>query len=241
MPARNPTEIIMHRPSPSLRFETTKLSLLGLAVALVLSSVLLACGGTQGSEEASPEDPAPQASTPPAGDSPLPALSSRDGDSAGPVADGAEIVAPGALFNLPAGWASEPPNSTMRLAQASIPGPEEAGQLTVFHFGVGGGGGLESNLQRWAGQVEPDPGTAARRDSFTVGAYNVTWLEVQGTLKPSTMGTGPTSPQPNSILLGGVVEGAGGPWYFKATGPASALAPAREPFLSMLRSVRPAS
>ncbi len=232
----------MHRPSSSLRFGDSKLARLGLAVVLLLSSGLVACGGgTQGSEEASNPEPAPQASTPPAGDSPLPALSSRDGGPSGSVADGAEIVAPGAIFNLPSGWTSEPPASTMRLAQASIPGPEGDGQLTVFHFGVGGGGGLESNLQRWAGQVEPDPGTVARRESFTSGAYNVTWLEVQGTLKPSTMGTGPTSPQPGSILLGGVVEGVGGPWYFKATGPATTLAPAREAFLSMLRSVRPAS
>jgi hypothetical protein len=44
---------------------------------------------------------------------------------------------------------------------------------------------------------------------------------------------------PDARLLGAVVEGPGGPWFFKATGPDSTLGPQRDAFLAMLKSVRP--
>ena len=155
------------------------------------------------------------------------------------TADGPEVAAPGATFNLPAEWQQQTPSSSMRLAQASIPGPDGNGELTVFFFGVGGGGGLEANIERWIGQVEIE--SPPVRDAFTHGDYQVAWVEAHGTLKPSTMGTGPSEPQPGSMLLGAVVEGTGGPWYFKATGPASTLDSQRDAFMAMLRSVRSGS
>ncbi len=152
--------------------------------------------------------------------------------------DGSTITAPGAIFTMPADWISEPPSSGMRLAQAKIPGPAGSGQLTVFYFGPGGGGGLESNLSRWIGQVEIDAGTSPSREEFdTATGYRVTWIEVEGTIKPSTMGMGPSAPQAGSRMLAAVVEGPEGPWYFKATGPAETLASQRAAFLDMLRSV----
>jgi hypothetical protein len=155
-----------------------------------------------------------------------------------PAAEGQEFEARGAYFTLPSAWTSEAPSSSMRLAQALIPGSGGEAQLTVFHFGVGGGGGVESNLERWVGQMEVDAGTVPSRDTFSHGVFTTHWIDVQGTLKPSMMGTGPDTPQPGSRLLGGVVEGPGGPWFFKATGPADTLAEARDDFLGMLRSAR---
>ena len=175
----------------------------------------------------------PAAQAPDAGPAPL-GPSSR-GETAPSAGDAeAEID-----FDLPAGWQSEPPTSEMRLAQATIPGPQGNGQLTVFYFGPGGGGDVESNIQRWVGQMEPEPGSEPARQAFeTENGFRVTWVDVAGTLLPSTMGTGPTTPQPSSRLLGAVVEGPGGPWFFKATGPKDAMAAEREKFLEMLRSVR---
>lgn len=152
------------------------------------------------------------------------------------TADGPEVTAPGAVFNLPSGWQQQTPSSSMRLAQALVPGPGGDGELTVFFFGPGGGGGVDSNIQRWVGQVETEAPPV--RDVFVNGDYRVTWVEARGILKPSTMGTGPMEPQPGSVLLGAVVEGPGGPWYFKATGPAGTLDSQREAFMAMLRSLR---
>ena len=157
-----------------------------------------------------------------------------------PVGAGAsdgKILAPGASFDLPAGWQSETPSSSMRLAQAVVPGSSGPGQLAVFYFGAGGGGGVEDNLQRWIGQLNLDAGKSPERDSFEVGAFRISWVKADGTLIGGTMG-GPASDTPGSSLLGAVVEGDQGPWFFKLTGPAKTVAEQREAFLGMLRSVR---
>jgi hypothetical protein len=52
------------------------------------------------------------------------------------------------------------------------------------------------------------------------------------------MGMSPSAAQANARLFGAVVEGPGGPWFFKATGPEATMAPAREAFVAMLKSVR---
>jgi hypothetical protein len=176
----------------------------------------------------------PTGAAEPAADPGLAPLTSRD--EAPAELEGEAIAAPGLLFTLPASWEQEPPSSSMRLAQAQIPGPGGPGQLAVFFFGVGGGGGVESNLQRWIGQMESEGEPV--RDTFRVGDFIVHWVEVAGTQKPSTMGMGPAEAKPGSTLLAAVVEGPGGPWFFKATGPTETLAAERETFFAMLRSIQ---
>ena len=126
----------------------------------------------------------------------------------------------------------------MRIAQATIPGAGGEGALAVFYFGPGGGGDLESNLQRWIGQVGVAAGTQPARERFESNGLAVTWIDVKGALLASTMGTGPSTEQPGSRLFGAVVEGPGGPWFFKATGPEKTMEAARADFLAMLKSCR---
>lgn len=141
-------------------------------------------------------------------------------------------------FSVPASWQNEQPANNMRVAQAVIPGPGGPGNLVVFYFGPGGGGGVEANIQRWVDQMEVPAGNSPAPETFEANGYRVTWIDVPGTLKPSNMGTGPTTEQPNSRLLGAVVEGPGGPWFFKATGPDSTISAERDNFLTMLKSVK---
>lgn len=152
---------------------------------------------------------------------------------------GTDTTTSGTLgFDLPQDWQKEPPSSSMRMAQASIPGDAGAGELAVYHFGPGQGGGVEANLDRWVNQVELAPGTQPERQSFEVGNLKVTWVAVEGTLKPSSTGMGPSAPKPDHALFGAVVEGPGGPWFFKATGPAATLKNQRDAFVGLLKSVR---
>ena len=152
---------------------------------------------------------------------------------------GEGLALPGARVDQPAGWAFRAPSSSMRLAEAEIPGPGGPALLTVFFFGAGGGGGIDANLQRWAGQIEADPGAERFRDSYQVNGYTVSTIGVAGTLLPSRMGGGPTEPTPGSRLLGAVIEGPGGPWFFKITGPSETVLAAAPAFDGMLRSISP--
>ncbi|HEX3126344.1 MAG TPA: hypothetical protein VH394_03350 [Thermoanaerobaculia bacterium] len=182
-------------------------------------------------------------------EAPPPATPGTGGGAPGPISSRGEKVgdAPamggaaqdGAIdFSVPASWQNEQPANNMRVAQATIPGPGGPGNLVVFYFGPGGGGGVEANIQRWIEQMEVPAGTSPQPETFETNGYKVTWIDVPGTLKPSNMGTGPTTEQPDSRLLGAVVEGPGGPWFFKATGPDSTISAERDNFLTMLKSVK---
>jgi hypothetical protein len=192
------------------------------AVSIVTSSLLLlvACGGYS----------APQSESAPRANPPT-------GEAAEKSAS--ELIVPGARFDRPAGWLFRDPSSSMRLSEAEIPGGSGAALLTVFFFGAGGGGEIEANLQRWVGQIEAEAGTEPVRDSFQVGGFSVSTIAVEGTLLPSRMGGGPSEPAPGSKLVGAVVEGPGGPWFFKMTGPVETVTAAEPAFDSMLRSFRP--
>ncbi len=206
-------------------------------LCLLIAALATACSSEQAPAPSADSGSPPSTSPSADGFAPVTSRSdSSDQSGNGAQSGGTPIAAPGAIFTLPAGWISETPSSSMRLAQARIPGDAGEGQLTVFYFGAGGGGGLESNLARWIGQVELAAGTQPRRESFESGGFRVTWIEVEGTIKPSTMGMGPSEPQPDSRMLAAVVEGPQGPWYFKATGPAATLAAQREAFLGMVGS-----
>lgn len=212
-----------------------------VAAVAVIAPLFVACGGGSAPRDPEPEAAAPTDSAPeqpqrrePAGGPGAPLLSS----SGQPVSSGSAPLNE-LHFDLPDGWRSEPPANTMRIAQAKVPGAGGDGELAVFFFGPGGGGGTQANLDRWIGQMDVAPGAAPEQESFAANGLTVTWIDVAGTLKASSMmGTGPATDQPGYRLYGAVVEGPGGPWFFKLTGPEATLGEQRDGFLAMLASVR---
>lgn len=152
----------------------------------------------------------------------------------------AQPAAGGSLdIQLPEGWVDQPPSNAMRLLQASIPGDAGDGEFAVFYFGPGGGGGTEANIQRWLGQVSSDDGSAPVRETFESSGLTIHTVEAKGTLtsSPMSMSGAPPAPQPDSMLLGAVVEGPGGPWFLKVTGPEATIAPQKDAFLGMVRNL----
>ena len=217
-----------------------------LLAVLLISPLLLACDdGHAPATEATAE--------PQGGDAPAPNVegNSSDGGAGSPdfaplSSQGVEVAgtpgasaatAAGIVFDMPEGWEKQPLSSSMRVAQAGIPGPGGEGLLAVFFFGPGQGGGVEANIQRWIGQMGADA-AEPERGTFETNGLRVTWIELKGTLKAGQFGMGPATDQPGSRLLGAVVEGSGGPWFFKVTGPDETLAPQRDAFFEMLESVR---
>jgi len=206
-----------------------------LALAIPAVLLLFGCGPEEPEGRvikpiSSQPDPEPGAPDPQA----APAPGAPAAGAAGAPAAGGRLA-----VELPEGWLQEPPANTMRQAQAKIPGAAGDGEFALFYFGPGAGGGIEANIQRWLDQVEPAAGSEPVRETFAAGELTVHTVEARGTLtaSPMTMQGGDPTPQPGQMLLGAVVEGPGGPWFLKTTGPAATLEPYRDEFFEMVRNL----
>lgn len=191
-----------------------------LALLLALPALLVACGDLEPAVEvdgASTESPATDPT----------------------AAPGTETVtAAGLAFDLPDDWRVETPDSPMRQFQAKVPGTAGEGLLTLFFFGPGGGGGVDANIQRWVDQMEAPEGVEPDGGRFESNGLTVNWVEHTGTLKASRIGSFPETDQPDYRLQGAVLEGPGGPWFFKLVGPDATLLEQRDAFEGLLRSAR---
>ena len=161
---------------------------------------------------------------------------------AGPVsASGAGML----NFTAPQEWTAEKPTSSMRKAQYRLPraqGDPEDAELAVFFFG-GSGGPVQANIDRWIGQFQKADGSPAddaakttRRESHGIA---LTLVDVSGTYNAAS---GPMLAEkrskPNFRMIAAVAEAAGGPWFFKLTGPAATIAKWEREFQKFLDTIR---
>ncbi len=200
---------------------------LRVLVLLFLAGALVACAG-----ESPASEPASEAEAAP------PAAASSPHETSAALEGGTPINAEGLSFTLPAGWTPEEPSSRMRIGQAVIPGSGGNGELTVFFFGPGGGGGAEANIGRWIAQMAD--ATEPKQETVEANGLNITVVDTSGTLKKSTIGSFPSEDMPGYRLFGAVVEGPGGPWYLKAVGPQATMEEQRSGFKAMLMAAAPA-
>lgn len=174
-----------------------------------------------------------------------PPVSQGDQASSGTApADGNTVDAAGLTMTIPEGWVKETPSSRMRTAQLSLPSLQsgvENGEITIFHFGPGGGGGIRDNLARWAKQFPQedgaDPMSRAKIEEFTVGQLKISTIDLVGRYKVSGMGMREYD-EPGWRLLGAIVEGSGGPWFIKGVGPEQVMDSNRDKFMSFVGSAK---
>lgn len=152
----------------------------------------------------------------------------------------------GLTFQAPGGWVSETPSSSMRVAQYKLPrieGDTEDASLVVYYFGVGQGGSVEMNLERWTNQMEqPDGSPSSRKAStqkMTVNGMNVTLLDVTGTYRAEMMpGQGMRLNKPNFRLRAAVVETPKGPYFLKLVGPEKTVKRWDDAFMKFIESAQ---
>lgn len=161
-------------------------------------------------------------------------------EAAAPVELSEPIVASGLSIALPVAWSRLESRSRMRMLEAEIPGSGGPGEISAYYFGPGGGGGAAANVERWKSQVvlpagSPEPTTQSRES----GGVRLIWIELEGTVKASTIGSFPTTDLPDGALFGAMIEAPGGPWYLRAVGPGATMREQRQAFLAMLDSARP--
>jgi hypothetical protein len=137
-------------------------------------------------------------------------------------------------FTRPAAWEWVEVTSPMRKAQLKVPGKEgKNADVIFFFFGEGGGGGTKANVDRWLGQFEePREKINAKVEETKANNRTITYVQAEGTYK-SGMPGGPTTPQPNTMLLGAIVESPAGNVFIRLTGPAELAKASRDEFRKM--------
>lgn len=153
---------------------------------------------------------------------------------------------PALKFDVPPGWVSKAPASSMRVAEFTLPrtGKDtEDAALVVYFFG-GEGGTVEANLDRWIGQMTQPDGRAskdvARTSALqTRGGLKVTLVDVSGTyIAEVSPGEAERHNKPGFRLRAGVVLTPEGPYFIKLTGPAATVARWDESFTAFVGSLR---
>jgi hypothetical protein len=201
-----------------------------LPASLLLLTVLLAGCRDQSIKtyrvprEAVPE--APIASSAPATATP-PAMGATPDMASTPVptASGGDLV-----WSAPASWQSRPA-SAMRKGTFIIPG--EGGvtaELAITAFPGDVGGDL-ANVNRWRGQLQLGPISAAELPA-ALARSKVNGLDIAVTEMVATAGN------PPQRVLGAIVPFNGSTWFFKITGPDAVVAGQRETFNAFLQTLR---
>ena len=217
------------RPASSFR----NASGFALASALLSSSMLSTVGCSK------PPPPPPAAETratpeaPPANS--MPQLPPGHGGMMVPghgkpgAADGESTV--DLEWTAPAAWTKAENPSPMRKATYKIPkaaGDDEVAEMSVSQVG----GGLDANIERWAGQFEGGA-TDKKRTEKTVGTMKVTLVEMSGTFAGmGGMGRPAKAPKKDQALLAAIAdpEPPYPPYFFKMVGGKKTIAAARADF-----------
>jgi hypothetical protein len=167
--------------------------------------------------------------------------SSHSGSApAAPLANA--TTAGGLAWSVPKGWTSAP-GSSMRVATyrtPAAPGDPEGGEVAVFYFGPGQGGGIDANVERWFAQMTPEAGSRKpSRSQINVGGIPVTICAAEGTYTGGMgMGAISTGPKKGSALEGAIAEGAQGAVFFKLTGPKKSVEKAKTGFDALVKSLK---
>ena len=141
-------------------------------------------------------------------------------------------------FTRPANWEWVESASLMRKAELKVVDEKTKtkAEVVFYHFGPGGAGGTQANVDRWLAQfVEPRDKINAKTEESTVGKHKVTYVSAEGTYK-SGMPGGPQTPMPNHALLGAIIDASEGSVFVKMTGPKELTKSATADFKKMVES-----
>lgn len=162
-----------------------------------------------------------------------------------PQAGQGAAQAGGVRWAAPQGW-TQGPERPMRAATYRVPaaaGDSEDAECAVFYFGVGQGGTVKANVDRWFRQFEQPDGQpsskVAKVEEQTINGLKITTVSLAGTYLASR---GPMAQQaaakPGFHMLAAIVEAPQGPVFFKLTGPSKTVLGVRNEFEGFLQTLK---
>lgn len=144
-------------------------------------------------------------------------------------------------WQVPEGWRSEKPKSSVRKATYGIPrvkGDKEDAEVAVFYFGPGQGGSVEANAQRWIGQFSNVKDGDTKRNDREANGMRQHIVEVVKGSYGSGM-PGDTGSKENYGMVAAIVEAPSGSYFFKMIGPSETVQASRGALLALLDSIKP--
>lgn len=153
---------------------------------------------------------------------------------------------------VPGDWkVVEPDFPRFRKAQFALPraeGDDADGVLIVYHFGKGGGGSLDDNLERWYGMMEQAEGKSSKEVGKVAeietgegkSKIAITWLDLPGTYLDRPFPRSPrVTRRPRYRLFAAYVDGGSkSPYWIRAYGPDKTMLAERDGFVGFLKSIR---
>ena len=145
----------------------------------------------------------------------------------------------------PPEWKRSEKVNAMRKATYAVPhapSDTEDGELGVFYFGPGQGGGVDANIERWVKQFPDAKLDQVKRADRTANGLVAHTVEIaSASYIANAMARGNEKLKANYALLGAIVEAPSGSYFFKLTGPERTVLAAKPAFYKLLDSVRVSS
>ncbi|MEE8256697.1 MAG: hypothetical protein V3R60_02305 [Acidobacteriota bacterium] len=151
----------------------------------------------------------------------------------------------GISWAAPDGWTQGPERpmraATYRISAAA--GDSEDAECAVFYFGVGQGGTVQANIDRWFSQFEQPDGQpsskVAKVAEQIINGLKVTTVSLAGSYLASR---GPmahrATAKPGFHMRSAIVDAPQGPVFFKLTGPSETVLGIREEFEGFLQTLK---
>lgn len=158
----------------------------------------------------------------------------------------ADLAVGGLTFKAAAPWQVKKEPRRMSAGGLTIPGKDKAAGIEAdfYHFGAGGGGGVDANLQRWQKQFEPgDDGKLPepKREEVTLAGKKVLFVTFKGTFLSGSVMDAKRTPMPGYTMTGIIIPSEEtGDIFIKVSGPDAAVAAASEDIKKLVSSAFPA-
>jgi hypothetical protein len=156
------------------------------------------------------------------------------------VAGGTKVTIDGLSSTAPAGWKEVDVTGKFgRAKQFTVPkvGDDKLdGELIVYFFGTGSGGGVDANLSRWKGMFQNGKDKV---EDFKVGDVKVTYLDVSGTYLYKASPMAPQAePREKHRMLAAIFESPKGPYYIRFVGPEKTITENKKGFDEWLKNFK---
>lgn len=209
-------------------------------LVLTLSFGMIPAGCSKSVEEGAPQPVGglPESSSSPAPASATPTSTPQPGM---PVAnaDPNTSIFLGLTTTKPEGWEPAVLESSMEKARYLVPAAEGEEQASVVVFSIGGGGAIQANIDRWAGQVTKPDGSPGepKVEEFMVGDMKVSLVELLGTYQ----GMGMPAAMPDQLFLSAIIDTPSGRIFIRLVGSQKTVEANREGYMAFLKGLKPAS